>query len=493
MGVLKGVSAFVCVAAFLVAKIDSRPAANELPHIIFIVADDLGWADVEWRDPMMHTPTLNHMALNGVILNSSYVQPLCSPSRSAFMSGYFPFHTGLQHLVILPAQKVGLPANLTTLPDELKKRGYATHAVGKWHLGFCNWKYTPTFRGFDSFMGYYNAAEDYYTHVVGKGLDFRKNKDVDREDSGIYSTYLYTERTKSIVSAHNKSQPLFLYLPFQSVHEPLEVPSWYEDMYCKNTKNGTRKTKCGMVAILDEAIGNITQTLEAEGYMDNALVIFTTDNGGPVWAAGYNYPLRGAKSTMWEGGTRGTGFVYSKNLLTNRAGTVYDGMMHAVDWLPTIMSLVGGDTPPGIDGVSQWDSILTGAPSPRTQFVYNMDSLPLFHAAIRDGDWKLIQGSPGGYNGWYPIPGDDDAADDGTLMNEAVNQADIDMYQLYNIKDDPTEHNDVKDKFPDVLATMKARMEQWRQGMVPANFPPFSSGSNPANYDGVYSPGWCDV
>ncbi|KAK7481486.1 hypothetical protein BaRGS_00027248 [Batillaria attramentaria] len=467
-----------------IAQLDARPTADSLPHIIFIVADDLGWNDVNWRAPDMHTPTLNKLAQSGIILNNSYVQPLCSPSRSAFMSGYFPFHTGLQHGVIMPQQQAYLPGNLTTLPEALKTLGYAAHAVGKWHLGFCNWKYTPTYRGFDSFLGYYNAAEDYYTHHVGIGYDFRNNKNVDREDEGKYSAYLFADRALDILKTHNQSQPLFLYLPFQSVHGPLEVPEVYETMYCSKTKNESRRTKCGMVAILDEAIGNITSYLESTTYMDNLLIIFTTDNGGPVWDAGNNWPLRGAKATLWEGGSRGTGFIYSKTLINNK-GTVHNGLMHAVDWFPTIMSIVGGEAPPGIDGVSQWESLLNGSPSPRTEFVYNIDEM-LKNAAIRSGDWKLIQGSPASpapYNGWYPVPGVDDAAQEDEYQP--------DDFQLYNIKYDPTEHNDLKQTYPAVLAWMKARLEEWKKSLVPAMFPPGDPASNPKNYHGVWSPGWC--
>ncbi|KAL5008803.1 hypothetical protein ScPMuIL_014384 [Solemya velum] len=137
------------------------------PHILFIVADDLGWNDVSWHNPQMITPNLEKLAKNGVILNSSYVQPVCSPSRNCFMSGYYPFHTGLQHAVIHNWQANYLPGNLTTLPQKMKDLGYSTHMIGKWHLGFCDWKYTPTFRGFDSFLGFYSGAEDYYTHMQG--------------------------------------------------------------------------------------------------------------------------------------------------------------------------------------------------------------------------------------------------------------------------------------------------------------------------------------
>ncbi|KAK7481483.1 hypothetical protein BaRGS_00027245 [Batillaria attramentaria] len=477
---------------FVAGLARGRPSAQQPPHILFIVADDLGWNDVNWRAPDMFTPTLNKFAQNGIILNSSYVLPVCSPSRSAFLSGFFPFHTGLQHGVIGVSKKQFLPEKLTTLPEALKNVGYATHMIGKWHLGYCNWKYTPTFRGFDSFYGYYNGAEDYNTHYAGAGIDFRKDKQVDREDGGIYSAYLYFARALDIVRSHNKSQPLFLYLPFQSVHEPLQVPKAYEDN-CPLTHNATRKTKCGMVAILDEAIRNITMVLESEGFMDNLLMIFTTDNGGPVWAAGNNWPLRGAKTTLWEGGTRGTGFLYSKSLFKNK-GIVHDGLIHAVDWFPTIMNVAGGETPLGIDGVSQWESIVNGSPSPRTEFVYNIDELGIGRsnttsAAIRMGDWKLIQGSAGQWNDWYPVPSIDN--DYHVTPDDESMQPTPAEFQLYNIRDDPTERNDLAENNPEVLAKMKARLEEWRKTLVPANMPPDDPAANPKNFGGAWSPGWC--
>ncbi|WAR29520.1 ARSB-like protein [Mya arenaria] len=378
--------------------------AAKPPHIIFIVADDLGWNDVGWHNDQMFTPNLDKMARAGVILNSSYVQPVCTPSRNCFMTGYYPFHTGLQHEVIHPSHPGYLPANFTTLPQKLKQLGYTTHIVGKWHLGFCDWKYTPTYRGFDSFMGYYNGAEDYFTHIRDNGYDFRFNTSVHHPPEGEYSANVISARAVEILdSVDPVRDQLYLYLPFQSVHAPLEVPERYENIYA-NISTKSRRQYCGMVSALDEAVGNITSALRDRGFMDNALIVFTTDNGGPTFTAANNLPLRGAKTTLWEGGTRGAAFVYSDNLLQN------DGYTNNERW-------------------------------------YGRGE-PVAHRQFR-GSFRTL-GVP-----------------------------------------DPTEHHDIASDNPDVVSKLLGRLSFHKATMVPANFPPADPASDPKNFGGNWSPGWC--
>ncbi|XP_046566689.1 arylsulfatase B-like [Haliotis rubra] len=478
---------FTSTVCLLLASVFCECA--EKPHIVFIVADDLGWNDVGFRNPQMITPNLDRLAKAGVILNSSYVQPLCSPSRNCFMSGYFPYHTGLQDDVIVVNEAKHLPANLTTIPQKLKQLGYDTHMVGKWHLGFCNWKYTPTERGFDSYLGYYSGMEYYFNHTrtEGKdevGLDFRYNKTAYRDANGTYSANVFADRAIEIIQNHDNSKRLYLYLPFQSVHAPLEVPAKYENMY-KNIETISRRIYCGMVSALDEAVGNITQALEEKGLMDNLLLVFTTDNGGPTFRAANNLPLRGCKNTLWEGGTKGIGFIYSKSLL-KKTGYLNTGMMHAVDWYPTLVELAGGEnTDPNMDGVSQYDMLINGGPSKRNEFVYNIYE-DREAAAIRFGDLKLMQGSPGIHNGWAPLPH--------LGIDEGVYEADnlvFPPFMLYNITADPTEHFDLSAKYPDLLDMMKKRLENWKKSRVPAQDPSPVPRANPKYYDGVWSPGWC--
>ncbi|WAR29518.1 ARSB-like protein [Mya arenaria] len=467
---------FIAVLAHLVLL-----GAAKHPHIIFIVADDLGWNDVGWHNDQMFTPNLDKMASRGVILNSSYVQPhdVIHPSQPGYLPANFTTlpqklkqlgyathivgkyePSGLtinRHNVILVNTPGYLPSNFTTLPQKLKEIGYTTHMVGKWHLGFCNWKYTPTFRGFDSFMGYYSGMEDYYTHIRDGTWVFATGSTHQRTVGLIPSWAITTvlkiilhtsERTAMTSGSTNPCtirrkemrDQLYLYLPFQSVHAPLEVPERYENIYANiSTKN--RRTYCGMVSALDEAVGNITTALRDRGFMDNALIVFTTDNGGPTYEAANNLPLRGAKTTLWEGGTRGASFVYSENLL-QKTGYTNSEMIHAVDWFPTLLTLAGGKPDAGMDGVNQWPTVSSGAPSARSEFVYNIDDISK-NAAISFG---------------YA---------------------------------DPTEHHNIASDHPHVVSKLLDRLSFHKATMVPANNPRADPASNPQNFGGNWSPGWC--
>ena len=205
----------------------------------------------------------------------------------------YQIHTGLQHGIIWAAQPNGVPLNDTLLPQKLKQQGYATHAVGKWHVGFYRTSYTPTKRGFDSFFGYLTGSEDYFTHVRGggfpgwevckhwNGVDLHRNEQVVESENGTYSTHLFTQEVINIISQHDASQPLFIYLPFQAVHGPLQVPDSYLEPYM-HIQDHNRRIYAGMVSAMDEGVGNITNALVQKGIMNNTVIIFSTDNGGQV-------------------------------------------------------------------------------------------------------------------------------------------------------------------------------------------------------------------
>ncbi|CAG5128221.1 unnamed protein product, partial [Candidula unifasciata] len=208
------------------------------PNLVWIVADDLGYNDVGFHNPDVKSPNIDHLAQTGIKLNQSYVQPLCSPSRTAFMTGIYPF----PHLVIQPGQAVCVPLNITMFPEVLKQNGYKTHAVGKWHLGFCNWACTPTFRGFDSFYGFYNGGEDFYTKQYLGYFDFRFNTSVHKQAKGGYST----------------------------------VPQKYLDMYA-HIDDENRRNFSGMVTSMDDAVGRVVTALKEKGIYNNTLIFFTSD------------------------------------------------------------------------------------------------------------------------------------------------------------------------------------------------------------------------
>nr|XP_045604438.1 arylsulfatase B-like [Procambarus clarkii]XP_045604441.1 arylsulfatase B-like [Procambarus clarkii] len=413
------------------------PATEGPPHIIIMVADDLGYNDVSWHNSQVLTPHLEALARGGIILEQSYVQPICTPTRSALLSSRYPFTIGRQHSVLRPSEPVGLDLKLKLLPQALKDSGYHTHAVGKWHLGFCSWDYTPTMRGFDTFFGYYNGAEDYFTHrrsglfdtrmdsyydldtgacrghndtngedkkkQDGKHhdwLDLRYNTTPDTSKEGVYSTHMFASHVEDLLRTRSAEDPMFLYLAFQSVHAPLQVPDNYTRPYA-HIHDHDRRTFLGMVSAMDEAVGRVVAALRATGHYHNSIIVFTTDNGGPTIHGANNWPLRGHKATLWEGGTRGAAFLHSP-LLPN-PGTVSHQLVHVTDWYRTLVGVAGGVSPPDLDGVDQWASLAGTAPPPRTHMVYNIDNTTHFLAGVRKGKFKLLVGYPG--NGdWTPPP-----------------------------------------------------------------------------------------
>ena len=406
---------------FLFMISTSAVGTSVQPNIILIVADDLGYNDVSFHgSDQIPTPNLDHLAHTGIILNNYYVSPICTPTRSALLTGRHPIHTGMQHDVISGTETYGLPLSETLLPEYLNKLGYRSHIVGKWHLGMFKWEYTPLHRGFESHLGYYQGREDYFTHVCEArlghvhqwGVDFRRDKEMMWNYTGKYSTDIFRDEAVRIIRNHNKSEPLFLYLPFQAVHSgnadsislqaPVELIRKFN--YIENIQ---RRTYAAIVASLDNAVGTIYDTLRDSGMLDNSIIVFTTDNGGP--ANGYdgnaasNFPLRGIKNTLWEGGVRGVGFIHSPLLRTS--GYVSDHLLHVCDWLPTLFRAAGGnpDTLQNLDGFDAWDMLSRNGSAVRGEVLHNIDPISDF-AAIRIGDYKLLVGEEhhGRWDKWYP-------------------------------------------------------------------------------------------
>ena len=222
-------------------------SADTAPNVVVIVADDLGYNDVSWHNPDIISPNMEKLATDGIILKNHYVI-LCSATRSALLTGYHPIHTGMQHSVINSQQPTGLYTNFTLMSEYFHDIGYKTHMVGKWHLGFCHEDYLPLKRGFETFYGFYIGQETYYSHFhpgkVGDtryyGYDFRDQDELDLSAIGTYSTKLFADRAVKIIEDHaeihcndysiiGSCRPMFLFLPFQSVHQP---SCWYDRLNC---------------------------------------------------------------------------------------------------------------------------------------------------------------------------------------------------------------------------------------------------------------------
>lgn len=516
------VYAIQCAA--LGAVLAAAAAARNPPHILFIVADDLGFNDVSAHgSQQIPTPNIDAIAASGVRLDDYYVQPVCSPSRATFLSGRHVIHTGI-FMPFSEGTSERLNLSYSLLPQYLKNCcNYSTHLVGKWHLGQNVVAALPVSRGFDTEIGYLGGAEGYYNHtpdVARIAYDFLDANasasvavDVGApaapslvpavEYNGSYSADVFVSRAKDIIASFGRSaresggaaaQPMFMYLAFQNVHWPLEAPEVYVQRFV-NTTGGdmTRALVCAMVAALDDAVGNVTQALRDAGMYDDTVIVFTGDNGGDTHgdegSESNNFPLRGGKNTLWQGGVRVFGAMTGPGVFVppNHINT---GRLHATDWLPTLVSMAAGEDwhnfipaqePPYLlgDGLNAWPMLSnSSAPSPRTWVLLETHGAGVAQRVHGDaliaGDWKLIkwaQVMPQIENGWFAPPGQ--APNTTYTVKCGPPPARVDPnacstnWCLFNITADPCEYDDVSAAHPDVVAAMQAQLDTFQATAVP--------------------------
>lgn len=426
------------LAALLFAALGLTAHAAKPPNIVHIVADDLGWKDVGFNGCTdIKTPNLDALAKGGAKFTQFYVQPMCTPTRAALMTGRYPFRYGLQTIVIPTAADYGLDTNEWLLPQCLKEAGYKTAIIGKWHLGHADRKYWPRQRGFDYQYGAMIGELDYFTHDEHGVLDwFRDNQPV-REQG--YTTTLLGDDAVKYINTQDGQTPFYLYLTFNAPHTPYQAPKEYINKYAA-IPDQTRRIYAAMVDCLDENIGKVVAALDQKGLRDNTLILFHSDNGGTrdkkfagqmadmskVTLPCDNGSYRNGKGSLYEGGSR---VAACANWPGHIQPQTVDGMIHAVDIYPTFAALAGAPTTrcKPLDGLNVWDTIAQGNKSPRTEFVYNVEP---FRGAVRQGDWKCI---------WR------------TSLPSSV--------ELYNLADDPTEKNNLATAHPDKVAAMQARLE----------------------------------
>lgn len=383
-----GALALRLAAALLALAALNGPRASSAatpPHIVVILADDLGRADVGFNGGReIQTPHLDALAASGVRLGQFYVQPVCSPTRAALLTGRYPMRHGLQVGVIRPWAQHGLPLAERTLAQALQEAGYRTAMVGKWHLGAHDAAYLPTRRGFDQHYGHYLGAIDYFNHRRDGGLDWHRDGWPLREAG--YSTDLMAREAVRILREHPPAKPLFLYVAFNAVHGPLQVPESFKAPYAALRE--PRRTYAGVLAAMDDAVGRILAELDARGLRTNTLVFFSSDNGGP--APGRitdNGPLRAGKGTLYEGGVRVAACASWPGHIP--AGSFVDEPLHIVDLYPTLLKLAGAslrqELP--VDGLDIWPVLSRGRRSPHDAILINAEPK---RGAVRVGDWKLV-------------------------------------------------------------------------------------------------------
>ena len=390
---------------------------------------------------------------------------------------------------------------------------FSSYPPGKWDLGMHKWEYTPTYRGFDTFYGYYDADEDYFTHSVGgppyrnpdnpkemfhpHGVDLRDNKEPVTSENGSYSTNIFTRAIQEAIGSHTEDKkPFFIYAAYQAMHGPLEVPDNYLEK-CSSIPYPNRKIFCGMIQALDEGINNITMTLKEKGFLENTVILFTTDNGGQTALGSSNWPLRGNKATVFEGGVRGAGFVWGKML--SKTNFDYTGLMHITDWYRTIVEGVAGlrlneSAYSNLDSIDMWHDITQNLISNRNDILLQLDP-PSYdnpknpfvgQAAMRSLDWKLIIGNPACADatkcptGWVHL--------NGTIDPPPANPSQL---WLFNLADDPNERKNVAKFHPGTVSELYKKIQAFNSTHIQQMNPPFDPKSDPKNFNGVWTP-WMD-
>jgi arylsulfatase A-like enzyme len=420
------------------------------PNVVVILADDLGRHDCGFMNGEIKTPHLDKLAKAGTILDAFYVQPVCSPTRAALMTGRYPMRHGLQVGVVRPWAQYGLPLEEKTLPEMMKAAGFATAIVGKWHLGHFDPRYLPTRRGFDHQYGHYNGQIDYFQHNRDGGFDWHKDDRVCRDEG--YSTHLIAKEACRFVTETAGRKPFFLYVPFNAVHAPHQVPEEYLKPY--GHLNGERKKYAGMLAAMDEAVGQIVDAVEKSGQRSNTLFLFSSDNGGPSPnVVTSNGKYRAGKGTLYEGGVRVAAFATWDGHIP--AGKTTTEPMHIVDVMPTLAKLCGGTLDPKIslDGRDVSPCLTSGAPSPHDSILINTTPLT---GALRMGDWKLVVKR-----------GQDDPDGGPPKAKQAPATT-----ELFHLKEDPYERTNLAEKHPERVQALKTRLDAYaREAILPRQQP----------------------
>ncbi|MCI0331908.1 MAG: sulfatase [Planctomycetes bacterium] len=410
-------------------------AADEKPNILVFLCDDTGWGEIGFQgNKQIPTPNIDSIAKNGIRFTQGYVAATyCSPTRAGLMTGRYPTRFGHEFNSI--SRESGLSLNETTMADRFKSLGYATCAIGKWHLGIKP-EYRPTSRGFDEFYG--TLANSAFFHP-SQFVDSRMSTEVQKvDDPDFYTTDAYAERAVDWIGQQT-DKPWFLYVPFNAQHAPLEAPQEYLDRF-GNIKKENRRTFAAMMSAMDDAVGKILDKVREMGEEENTLIFFLSDNGGPANSTtSRNGPLRGFKAQTWEGGTRVPFCAQWKGHLP--AGKTYENPVIQLDILPTALAAAGANVDPAwkLDGVNLLP-YLAGEESarPHETLYWRFGK----QWAVRHGDWKLVGANGGNLDG-----------------------------ELYNLADDISESKNLAADNPDKVAELKQLWDAWNAQQVPPSSP----------------------
>src|SRR5687768_2563278 len=425
----------------LVSSVTLSAATPAKPNIVFIIADDLGWADVAFHGGNAPTPNLDRLARTGLELTQHYSAATCSPTRAALMSGRYWSRFGL----LGPDNRRAFAWDTVTLPRALKTLGYETALTGKWHLG-SRPSEGPNHFGFDHSYGSLAGGVGPYDHFYKEGefsRTWHRNEKLITESGHV--TDLITREAVSWI-AGRKDAPFFLYVPYTAVHLPLKEPKEWLDRVPASITNEVARHYAACIMHLDDAVGQIVGALEKAGKRENTLIVFTSDNGGstaanadPAYPAddyptgrlpGNNAPLRGQKGDLYEGGIHTLAVVsWPGRIEPGKNATPF----HVVDWMATLCALAGYTPERDLkwDGMNMWPQLAAKsggvASAPRLLYWATPQG-----KAVRDGDLKLIV--------------------------HATRNAGPTKTELFDLAKDPYETTDLATKMPKQIATLTQKL-----------------------------------
>jgi arylsulfatase A-like enzyme len=439
--------------AFLASAAEASlaPGASRPPNVVVFLADDLGSGDLGCQGATdSRTPHIDSIAADGARFINWYANaPMCAPSRAALMTGRYPIRCGV------PVNGPALPPSELALPRLLKKQGYLTALMGKWHLGSDDAS-CPNGHGFDYFYGFHSGCIDFYSHRYYWGdpktvnyHDLWRNRTEIFED-GQYFTELITREARNFISA-NRNHPFFLYIPYNAVHYPMHAPPKYVERFAALERE--RQMYCAMLSAMDDSVGEILDLLRKLNLYDNTMIFFGGDNGATTEAraglagkpatAGRNKPYRGYKFSLFDGGVHVSALLswpcrIPKGKVITEVGT-------HLDLLPTIVNAAGGKLPPDrtIDGRDILPAAAGKAASPHEALFWSSGK----QAAVRRGKWKLVENgftADGSEDGRKPLAGDD-------------------ALFLSDLEADPGESKNMRRMHPNLVDEMLTQLRQWQE------------------------------
>jgi arylsulfatase A-like enzyme len=439
-----------------------KPSAKP-PNIVFILADDLGYADLScYGRPDLSTPNIDNIARHGVRFLQAYANSaVCSATRTALITGRYQYRlpVGLEEPLV-GNDNVGLPPEHPTLPSLLRDRGYKTTLIGKWHLGTLP-KFGPLKSGYDSFYGFRGGALDYFSHANEYGKDDLWDGDVPLHQTG-YMTDLLGSRAVEAVDQYAKAgQPFMISLHFNAPHWPWEAPDDQaeSDRLRQAGPNrlmafdgGSQKTYQKMIEDMDRQIGRVLQALDSHGLTENTIIVFTSDNGGERFAD--TWPFTGKKTELLEGGLRIPSIISWPARIPR--GQTSDQVSISMDWLPTLLAAAGAEPDAGYptDGMNLLPMLSQNvSPVPRKLFWrYKANA----QRAARDGDYKFLK-----------------------ILDNTF---------LFNVVNDPLERANLKEREPEFYHRIVREWYEWNSSMLPeikASFTASFNGQQLADHFGA--------